>query len=99
LQVSGVGYHYRQVGDHVELTSVEVGGERLRQDKIYQVAAPDYVVASAKVYFDMPPPPDAHDLEVRLSDAVIAAIQVDPVVTAEVEGRIRDVTGTPDSER
>ncbi len=99
LQVSGLRYSYRAVGDHVELTEVEVGGQRLRKDRVYQVAAPDYVVAMADVYFNLQPPPEAIDLEVRLADAMIAAIQVEKVVHAEVEGRIRDVTGTRAAER
>jgi len=99
LQVSGIDYRYRKVGDHVELASVEVGGERLLKDQLYQAAAPDYVVASADVYFAMPQPPLATDLSVRLSAAIIAAIQVEPTVVAEIEGRIRDITGTPATER
>jgi len=99
LQVSGLRYSYRAVGDHVELTEVEVGGQRLRKDRVYQIAAPDYVVAMADVYMNLQPSPAAIDLEVRLADAMIAAIQADMVVNAEVEDRIRDVTGTKAAER
>ena len=88
LQVSGLRYVYRQVGDHVEVSEVGVGGKPLRKEKVYKVAAPDYVVSKADVYFGWQPPPEVNDLGVSLADVIIAAIVVDGNIRAEVDGRI-----------
>jgi len=91
LQVGGVRYGYRQVGDHVEVEQVLVGGEPLQSDRSYLVATLDYVVNQAERYFGFPVP-EVADLEIALSDAIAEAAQAAGTIRSEVDGRIRRLT-------
>jgi 2',3'-cyclic-nucleotide 2'-phosphodiesterase (5'-nucleotidase family) len=96
LQVSGVRYGFRQVGDHVEVEQVTVGEKPLVRDRVYRVAAPDYVVMKAERYFGFPVP-EFTPLGVYLTETIVAAVTVADTVYAETDGRIRDLTGTGES--
>jgi 5'-nucleotidase/UDP-sugar diphosphatase len=92
LQVSGVRYAFREVGDHVEVEQVTVGGQPLVRDRVYRAAAPDYVVMMADSYFCMPAPA-TEPVGVMLTTAIVDAVRAAVTVHAEVDGRIRDLTG------
>lgn len=88
LQVSGLTYAYRKVGDHVEVQDVRVGGRPVKDDRRYKVATADYVCQKADEYFDLPPPP-ARAEGVAISAVVADAIRAAGTVEARVEGRMR----------
>jgi 5'-nucleotidase/UDP-sugar diphosphatase len=92
LQVSGVRYAFREVGDHVEVEQVTVGGQPLVRERVYRAAAPDYVVLMADRYFCMPAPA-TEPVGVMLTAAIVDAVRAAVTVHAEVDGRIRDLTG------
>ena len=92
LQVSGVRYAFREVGDHVEVEQVTVDGQPLIRDQIYTAAAPAYVVMMAERYFCMPAPA-SEPVGVMLTAAIVEAVRAAGTVHSEVDGRIRDLTG------
>ncbi len=88
LQVSGLCYGFRRVGDHVELEEVTVEGRPLRRDTVYTAAAPDYVLSMADRYFNQPAPP-SRDSGVTIRDAVIDAVcEHEGGITARTDGRM-----------
>jgi hypothetical protein len=91
LQVSGVRYGYREIGDHLELDEVTVGGEPLSRDRVYSAVAPDYVVTKARIYFDLPEP-EVSDLGITVTDAIIEAATAAGSIRSELDGRIRPLT-------
>ncbi|MFH1845636.1 MAG: bifunctional UDP-sugar hydrolase/5'-nucleotidase [bacterium] len=88
LQVSGLRYGFRQVGDHVELVDVTVGGEPLRQDAVYRVGTADYVISMSGRYFGFQVL-DVEDVGIGLTDAIVAAVQEAGTIDAVVDGRIQ----------
>ena len=91
LQISGVRYGFREVGDHVEVEGVTVGGRPLERDRVYVGAAPDYVILMAERYFDLPVPA-AMPAGVSLTQAIIEAVEAAGTIQAHIDGRIRNLT-------
>jgi 5'-nucleotidase/UDP-sugar diphosphatase len=92
LQVSGVRYAFREVGDHVEVEQVTVGEQPLVRSRVYKAAAPDYVVMKADIYFGMPGPAN-EPVGTTLTAAIVEAVRAVGTVHSEVDGRIRNLTG------
>ncbi len=88
LQISGLTYAWREVGDHVEVEDVRVAGEPARDGRVYRAAAPDYVCLQAKDYLAMDPPTTRY-AGVTVTDAVLEAAAAAGTIDARVEGRMR----------
>jgi len=88
LQVSGLTYAWREVGDHVEVEDLRVGGEPVRDGQGYRIATADYVCLQAKEYLAMEPPPTEY-AGTTVTDAVLEAVQAAGRIDARVEGRMR----------
>jgi len=105
LQVSGVEYRYRAEnetraggrkaranGAAVELISVRVGGQPLRDDRIYTVAMPDYVSGMGDVFLGGVALAAPLETGERITDIVIAAVEkVGGVIKPPRMGRIEKV--------
>ncbi|MDD5718535.1 MAG: bifunctional UDP-sugar hydrolase/5'-nucleotidase [Candidatus Krumholzibacteria bacterium] len=105
LQVSGVEYRYREDnetraggrraqanGAAVELISVTVGGQPLRDDRIYTVAMPDYVSGMGDVFLGGVALTAPLETGERITDIVIAAVEkIGGVITPPRLGRIEKV--------
>jgi 2',3'-cyclic-nucleotide 2'-phosphodiesterase (5'-nucleotidase family) len=88
LQVSGLRYGYRRVGDHVEVEGVAIGGRPLSREKVYTAAAPDYVVTKAERYFNLPNP-EVTELGVGLTEAIADAVKASGPIHAEIDRRMQ----------
>ncbi len=89
LQVSGITYRFRstQQGETAEIEKILVGGQPLRQETVYTVALPDYVVMMAGVYLNIKVPP-TRDVGVTITEAVVQAIMASDPIDSKIEGRI-----------
>jgi 2',3'-cyclic-nucleotide 2'-phosphodiesterase (5'-nucleotidase family) len=92
LQVAGLAYAYRERAGAVELVETTVGGEPLRDDRIYSIALPDYVAVMSHVYLaDLKLPP------YREVGATLCGVMVDAVraarepITSVLDGRMRRI--------
>ena len=92
LQLSGLSYGWRKVGDHVEVEDLRVGGTPVQNDKVYKAAAADYVAMQAKEYFGLEPPPTVY-AGIGVTDAIMAAVRKAGKITEPRGGRVRDLTG------
>jgi 5'-nucleotidase/UDP-sugar diphosphatase len=90
LQVGGVRYAWRSIGDHVEVEDATVGGRPLRDDRTYRVVAPDYVVQLADRYFGLPVP-QYEEIGAGLTDTIVDAVVAARTIRSETDGRIREV--------
>ncbi len=88
VQVSGARYAWREVGDHVELEDVTVGGLPLDPDATYLAAAPDYVAMKADRYLGLERV-EFRDMAVGLTDAMVEAVRASGPIEARLDGRIR----------
>jgi 2',3'-cyclic-nucleotide 2'-phosphodiesterase (5'-nucleotidase family) len=93
LQVSGLRYGFREVGDHVEVEGVTIDGKPLQRNRTYLAAAPDYVVMKAERYFGLPVP-ESTSVGVGFTDAICEAIKEAGTIRAETDGRILNLSGT-----
>ncbi|MEN8008007.1 MAG: bifunctional UDP-sugar hydrolase/5'-nucleotidase [Candidatus Krumholzibacteriota bacterium] len=92
LQVSGISYTYRRApdGETAEVQEILVNGKPLAAGGVYTVAMPDFVGMMADVYLNIEMPP-VEDQGITMSAAAIASIVKTGTITAEVEGRIREL--------
>lgn len=87
LQVSGLAYVYRAVGDGVEIVSATVGGQPIDPERVYTVACPDFVAMQSEVYLDMVPP-ETRSAGGTVTDVIVAAIEAAGTIEAAEGGRI-----------
>jgi 2',3'-cyclic-nucleotide 2'-phosphodiesterase (5'-nucleotidase family) len=90
LQMSGLTYGWRRVGDHIEVEDVRVGGKPVRADRVYKAAAADYVCLQAKEYFGFAPPLTTC-VGVGVTDAVVEAIRQAGRIDTHPEARVRQL--------
>ena len=90
LQVSGVTYSWKMVGDDVKLVEVKVGGKKLKKDEIYKIASIDYINSNFDRYFKIQPK-DLKNTGLEISNIIIEAVKQAKSINAKVEGRMRRV--------
>lgn len=91
LQISGLRYRWRRAPAGGAIAErVEVGGRPVERDRIYLVAAPDYVIGNSTRYFGFEPP-NASPLGTVLTDVIIEAVREAAVIESEVDGRMEEV--------
>ncbi|MHB8078465.1 MAG: bifunctional metallophosphatase/5'-nucleotidase [Candidatus Krumholzibacteriia bacterium] len=92
LQMSGLTYGWRRVGDHIEVEDVRVGGHPLKLGRTYKAAAADYVCLQAKEYLGCAPP-QTTCVGIGVTDAVAEAIRRAGRIEARPEVRVRELRG------
>lgn len=92
LQMSGLTYGWRRVGDHIEVEDVRVGGRPVKAERVYRAAAADYVCLQAKEYLGCEPPQTTY-VGVGVTDAVTEAIRKAGRIDAAPERRVRELGG------
>ncbi len=96
LQTAGLAYAYRERAGAVELAEVTVGGEPLRDDRIYSIALPDYVAVMSRVYLaDLKLPP-YREVSGTLCEVMVDAVRAarEPI-TSNLDGRMRRLEDGP----
>jgi 2',3'-cyclic-nucleotide 2'-phosphodiesterase (5'-nucleotidase family) len=86
LQVSGIEYAFTTGR---ELAEVTVGGEALADDKVYQVALPDFLAEGGDGYAMFAELEGGYKTGLVLYDVVASALREGRAVPAEPAGRIR----------
>ncbi len=88
VQMSGLSFGWRRVGDHVEVEDLRVGGQPVDPARTYKAAAADFVAMKAQQYLNLPPPQTKY-VGLGVTDAVVEAVKQAGTISARVEGRMR----------
>ncbi|MBN2356651.1 bifunctional metallophosphatase/5'-nucleotidase [candidate division KSB1 bacterium] len=93
LQISGLRYDYRvSPGGEIEILSATVNDEPIDDNRLYRGATVDFVLhGQTDRYFGFTPQGTGENTNLLLSDVVIDYISKHPQITAQTDGRIRQI--------
>ncbi|MCD6161360.1 MAG: 5'-nucleotidase C-terminal domain-containing protein [candidate division Zixibacteria bacterium] len=88
LQVSGLRYSWKLDDGWVQLSSSSIGGKAIDFQKVYKVAALDYVIGNHDKYLGFKPD-KVVNTNILISDMLIEAVKEAGEIDSKIEGRIR----------
>lgn len=86
--VSGFSFHILTENEDLVATDIRVAGEPLDPEKVYRIAAPDYIANGGDDYQALTSAMGRFDLPVLVRDALIEFVREEGTIDARIEGRI-----------